>query len=76
MIRYNLEIFKKFETYEEKLPDKIVDIINNLAQLVGAPSYVKTPNFKEKQRNKRMKTDWALIRNFKVTKIEKKLENN
>ena len=30
MIRYKLEIFKKFESYEEKLPDKIVDIINKL----------------------------------------------
>ena len=75
MIRYNLEIFQRYENYEEKLPQKVIDIIDNLAKLVGAPSYVKTPNFKEKQRYRnKKKTDWALIRNFKVTKIERKIE--
>ena len=78
MIRYDLDFFQKYErlNIENNVSQEVVDIINNLAQLVGAPSYVKTPNFKEKNhsRNKKNKTDWALIRNFKVTKIEKKIE--
>ena len=78
MIRYNLDFFQQCErsTMDHFVSQEVIDTINNLAQLVGAPSYVKTPNFKEKNhsRNKKNKTDWALIRNFKVTKIEKKIE--
>ena len=78
MIRYNLDFFQQYERSkgDHCVSQEVIDIINNLAQLVGAPSYVKTPNFKEKNhsRNKKNKTDWALIRNFKVTKIEKKIE--
>jgi len=78
MIRYGLDFFEQYERskMDYNVSQEVIDIINNLAQLVGAPSYVKTPNFKEKNhsRNKKHKTDWALIRNFKVTKIEKKIE--
>ena len=80
MTWYDLEFFQEYEQNNEislsNVSQKVIDTINNLAQLVGAPSYVKTPNFKEKNngRNKKNKTDWALIRNFKVTKIEKKIE--
>ena len=78
MIRYNLDFFQQYEQLkmDYNVSQEVIDIINNLAQLVGAPSYVKTPNFKEKNnsRNKKHKTDWTLIRNFKVTKIEKKIE--
>ena len=80
MTWYDLEFFQEYEQKNEislsNVSQKVIDTINNLAQLVGAPSYVKTPNFKEKNngRNKKNKTDWALIRNFKVTKIEKKIE--
>jgi len=78
MIRYNLDFFQQYERsmMDHFVSQEVIDTINNLAQLVGAPSYVKTPNFKEKNhsRNKKHKTDWALIRNFKVTKIEKKIE--
>ena len=72
MIRYGLDFFEQYERskMDYNVSQEVIDIINNLAQLVGAPSYVKTPNFKEKNhsRNKKHKTDWALIRNFKVTK--------
>ena len=72
MIRYDLNYFQDREQSTEMLTytvsQEVIDIINNLAQLVGAPSYVKTPNFKEKNHCR------ALIRNFKVTKIEKKIE--
>ena len=72
-MRYNLEIFKEYEKFDTKLDDKIILIINNLAQLVGAPTYQKTPNFKEKN-SKKTKANWELLRNFKVTKIEKKID--
>ena len=74
MMRYNLEIFKEYEKYDIKLNDDIIKIINNLAQLVGAPTYNKTPNFKEKN-SKKTKVNWELLRNFKVTKIEKKVDH-
>jgi len=73
MMRYNLELFKEYEKFDTKLDDKIIQIINNLAQLVGAPTYQKTPNFKEKN-SKKAKANWELLRNFKVTKIEKKID--
>ena len=72
-MRYNLELFKEYEKFDTKLDDKIIQIINNLAQLVGAPTYQKTPNFKEKN-SKKAKANWELLRNFKVTKIEKRVD--
>jgi hypothetical protein len=57
------------------LSQTTLEIIKKLAKLVGAPSYVKTPNFQKKNyKNKRHKTDWGTLRNFKVTVIEKKIE--
>ena len=36
---------------------------------------MKTPNFQKKNyKNRKQKTDWGMIRNFKVTVIEKKIE--
>lgn len=73
MIKYNVDTFIEISRNPIKLSQKIIDIINELAKLVGAPSYIKTPNFKIHNRhNRKSKTDWALIRNFKATKMEKK----
>jgi hypothetical protein len=79
MKKYNLEIFRNIEedTASLKLTDETIELITKLAKLVGAPSYVKTPNFQKKNSRKGgggRKTDWGLIRNFKVTVIEKKIE--
>jgi len=62
------------------LSQKIIDIINNLASLVGAPSYQKTPVFKhsrnrnrpQRQRQVISTADWAEIRNFKTTALTKR----
>jgi len=56
--------------------------INILASLVGAPTYQKTPIFKSQQTRRRSHhqrqvisgDDWAEIRNFKTTRMEKKEE--
>ena len=50
MIRYSLEDFNKIlETgIISQLPDETINIINILANQVGAPEYIKTPQFKNK----------------------------
>lgn len=67
---------------ERFLAQNVIDIINNLASLVGAPSYQKTPVFKHqrsrnnnrqpRQRQVISTADWAEIRNFKTTALTKK----
>lgn len=77
MLKYNLITFKEAEENSDclNLSQTTLDIISKLAKLVGAPSYVKTPNFQKKNyKNRKQKTDWGMIRNFKVTVIEKKIE--
>jgi hypothetical protein len=67
-----------------ELSDEIITIINNLSEKVGAPSYKKTPIFKQNYREHNGKRgrprqkqhvitteDWEAIRNFKSTKLEK-----
>lgn len=68
-----------------ELCDKIIAIINSLSEKVGAPTYKKTPIFKQQYREqnggRRSRTrqrqeivtteDWEAIRNFKSTKLEK-----
>jgi hypothetical protein len=67
------------------LAQNVIDIIDNLASLVGAPSYQKTPVFKHirsrnnnnrppRQRQVISGADWAEIRNFKTTELTKKEE--
>ena len=48
-----------------------MNIINRLAKKVGAPTYNKTPNFSKKKKNNNNNLNWAHMRNFKVTKIQK-----
>ena len=66
-----------------ELCDKIIAIINGLSEKVGAPTYKKTPIFKQqykeqnggrrsrsRQRQEVVTTeDWEAIRNFKSTKL-------
>ena len=61
------------------LNQNTIEIINNIASLVGAEDYVKTPNFprREKRRVKNSEIinadDWEHIRQFKATEIKKKI---
>ena len=91
---YSLKDFSDISKsdYEYTLSSETIDIINVLADKVGAPSYVRTPNFKNDKRprgNKRKKNkameisdeDWETIRNFQATEIKEaegidKLINN
>ena len=62
------------------LPESTVRQINRLAQLVGAPTYQKTPVFKKqhrrphKHKNVICAADWEEIRNFKTTTVAKQAE--
>ena len=57
------------------LPKDVINVINFIAHKVGAPSYRKTPNFKKQHNNRHVEKitgeDWAAIRNFKKTVINK-----
>ena len=51
--------------------------IKILTEKVGAPSYSRTPNFKKRARNNRVRCsaeNWEAMRNFKATDIKKNTE--
>jgi len=86
MTRYHLSDFesKINSGFKCELPSEILDIIQKLADQVGAPEYIKTPQFVRKEgnnngyrtRNRRRKQKvtelsdeaWNEIRNFEATK--------
>ena len=68
--------------FEYTLPDETIKLIESLSEKVGAPSYIKTPNFNKKyyKRNKGKSEqisddDWKSIRDFKKTEIKEKVGN-
>jgi hypothetical protein len=72
--RYTIDTFERFDTTGYSLNEDVIGIINNLAKLVGAPEYRKTPVFKKNSRNKPnsiSEKDWESIRNFKTTIVSK-----
>ena len=86
-MRYFLEDFQKIleTTNLEQLSDSTINIINTLATQVGAPEYIKTPQFKSKnvvnpgssiRRRKKIQDvnddDWETIRTFQTTEFQKK----
>ena len=54
-----------------QLPQEAIDMITSLADQVGAPTYVKTPQFNKdrKKRKENGNEEWAVLRNFKATEI-------
>lgn len=77
--RYDLAFFYDIETKGgiEEINENTIQLVNNLAKRVGAPNYQKTPIFKKKHKHGK-KTDlanWNELRNFKVTKLEKKFDD-
>lgn len=86
--QYTLADFNKvsqFVTSDRNIDQKTIDIINNLAQRVGAPEYQRTPIFKKRHHDNRnsrrpqrqniiTNEDWQAMRNFKTTKLEKNEE--
>jgi hypothetical protein len=86
---YSLEDFQKIleTTNLDQLPDITIEIINGLALQVGAPEYIKTPQFKATststatagniiRRRKKLPDnindeDWGTIRTFQATEFQK-----
>ena len=74
-----IDEWKRYANYRRKT----IQIINAIAQRVGAPTYQRTPIFKkrgngggrqgprQRQRATITANDWSEMRNFKVTKLEK-----
>jgi len=89
MSRYTLSDFNNIleNNIFNQLPEDTIKIINNLAIKVGAPEYIKTPQFKNRQeipigmdnsiRRKKKTTelfndDWKTIKTFQATEFKKK----
>ena len=87
--RYTLNDFNRISTleFDFEISQNTIDVINMLADKVGAPSYIKTPNFKHRNlggrgggdRRRRKKhnieisdADWEAIRSFQATQLEQK----
>tara|TARA_B110000008_G_C16949252_1_gene555730 strand:+ start:657 stop:1622 length:966 start_codon:yes stop_codon:yes gene_type:complete len=80
---YNLsEVIRiKDEGFNLNIPQNILEMINLIANQVGAPTYIRTPQFHKKQgfqKKRRRKApeiddeDWEAMRNFQATeRIEK-----
>ncbi len=82
IIQYEVGYIKQLEKIIDipELSEEVIQIINDLAKKVGAPSYNKTPVFKKRSRQIRKKDnvitqqEWENIRNFKLTKLDKNEE--
>ena len=87
-MRYSIEDFNDFENdgFLYQLPSDTMMLINKLSEMVGAPTYQKTPIFSRnnniKKRNKQdnknndystnnFDNDWNMLRTFKTTQITK-----
>jgi hypothetical protein len=81
--QYTLNDFKRVSLnldMNHDLSDETIKIVNELASLVGAPTYKRTPVFAKpimrRERPRRNKvtitaSDWEEMRNFKVTELKK-----
>jgi len=82
--QYTLSDYKNYENINvvNELHPDIIEKINRIAKRVGAPTYQKTPVFLKRSHHQRRaikkenisSADWATIRNFKTTKLEKNTE--
>ena len=80
MMQYSLSEFNKIQMqgFSYDLDKTTLDIVKNIAKLVGDDSYIKTPNFEKKRQHYKKKRkhinddEWKIMRDFKVTTIEKK----
>ena len=89
MSRYTLSDFITIleNGIDNKMPEETIKIINMLANHVGSPEYIKTPQFKGnimsysngaggiRRKKKQLEVDdndWETIRSFQATQIKKK----
>lgn len=72
LYKYNYDDIKNviFNGFDYQLPQYSIDIVNKISDLVGAPTYVKTPIFKKPSKWKKNNDDeyWDSLRNFKISK--------
>ncbi len=73
---YSLDfIINYLNTFDiPELDDATINIINKISNEVGAPTYQKTPIFKNNERKKKSKlttVDWEELRNYKKTEFTK-----
>lgn len=79
LVQYDMQFITLLREQGEipELSFDVIQVINDLAKKVGAPTYNKTPVFKKRNRQPRKKDnaitkqDWENIRNFKLTKLDK-----
>ena len=87
---YTLNDFERvtFDGFDLNLPEETIDLIASISDKVGAPSYIRTPNFQKREKyngnkdfhNKRRRNrpqeihddDWEAIRNFQATELKKR----
>ncbi len=82
LVQYDMQFITLLREQGEipELSIDVIQVINDLAKKVGAPTYNKTPVFKKRNRQPRKKDnmitkqDWENIRNFKLTKLDKNEE--
>ena len=87
--RYSISDFDNilYNGFNYKLDNSVISLIQNLAEQVGAPEYVKTPQFSRRERpqygtKKKYKnnditdSDWEAIRQFQTTTLFKKEGND
>ena len=82
--QYTISDYKSYEATNTigELHQDIIEKINRIAKRVGAPTYQKTPVFLKRSHHQRRSVkkenissaDWATLRNFKTTKLEKNTE--
>ena len=74
MLRYTLDDFKRIESQgiQYKLNTSVCDIIQSIADQVGAPEYIKTPQFNKRHRGYHIKNSHGDTRTFKLTKKKNK----
>ena len=76
-LQYDIEKYEeiKNEGFSIELPEYTINIVNQLAEQVGAPTYNKTPVFENREYKKKKNNlqltsdDWEAFRNFKATEI-------
>ena len=72
---YNISDFTrvKDEGFVFNLEQTVLDIIQSISNQVGAPEYIRTPQFSKQKNDRRSNNvDWEEVRNFKVTKFAEK----
>ena len=78
--KYSLSDYKNIHEnmYYFELSDKTIEIINKLAMQVGAPNYIKTPQFRHKRSNNykhrdilNSETDLNMMNSFHITEFNK-----